>query len=35
MPLLVPYPSDEMEAYSVSIFVNKPSNDERCVEPVA
>lgn len=36
MPLLVPYPSDEMEAYPVSRFVNKPSSDdERCVEPVA
>lgn len=35
-PLLVPYSSEEMEAYPVSRFVNKPSNDDqRCVEPVA
>jgi putative SOS response-associated peptidase YedK len=36
LDLLRPYPDDVMEAYSVSRFVNSPSNDdERCVEPVA
>jgi putative SOS response-associated peptidase YedK len=31
-----PYSEDEMEAYPVSRFVNRPSNDdERCVESVA
>ncbi len=36
LPLLEPYPSGDMEAYPVSRFVNKPSNDEaRCIEPVA
>jgi putative SOS response-associated peptidase YedK len=35
MPLLAPYPSDQMEAYPVSTFVNKPANDDpECVEPV-
>ena len=35
-PLLTPYPQDEMEAYPVSRFVNKPGNDDpRCIEPVA
>lgn len=34
--LLRPYPADEMEAYPVSRFVNRPGNDdERCVERVA
>ncbi len=36
LDLLRPYPDDIMEAYPVSRFVNRPSNDdERCVEPVA
>ncbi len=36
LPLLEPYPPGDMEAYPVSRFVNKPSNDEaRCIEPVA
>ncbi|MDP8952934.1 MAG: SOS response-associated peptidase [Actinomycetota bacterium] len=35
-PLLTPYPSEALEAYPVSRFVNNPSNnDERCVEPAA
>ena len=35
-PLLVPHPSDALEVYPVSRFVNSPSNDdERCVEPAA
>ena len=34
MPLLAPYPSDEMEAQPVGDFVNSPSHDSpRCVEP--
>lgn len=34
--MMLPYPDDEMEAYPVSRFVNKPSNnDPRCVEPAA
>ena len=34
--LLEPYPSEAMEAYPVSRFVNSPSNDDpRCVEPAA
>ncbi|QDV35659.1 SOS response-associated peptidase [Tautonia plasticadhaerens] len=34
--LLVPCPSEEMEAYPVSTLVNSPSNDvERCVEPAS
>ena len=34
-PLLRPFPSDEMEAYPVSSYVNKPQNDDpRCIEPV-
>ena len=34
-PLLGPYPSDKMEVYPVSIYVNKPQNDDtRCIEPV-
>jgi putative SOS response-associated peptidase YedK len=33
-PLLRPYPSDEMEVYSVSRLVNDPRNeDPKCVEP--
>ena len=36
LPLLRPYPSDEMGAYAVSPLVNSPSNDgPRCVESVA
>ena len=35
MPLLVPYPSEAMEAYPVSTHVNRPANgDPACVEPV-
>jgi putative SOS response-associated peptidase YedK len=35
-PLLTPYPSEALEAYPVSRFVNNPSNnDERCLEPAA
>ncbi len=35
-PLPTPYPSEALEAYPVSRFVNNPSNDdERCVEPAA
>ena len=34
-PLLVPFPSAEMEAYPVSRWVNKPQNDDpRCIEPL-
>ena len=34
--LFEPYPSEAMETYPVSRFVNSPSNnDERCVEPAA
>lgn len=34
--MMEPYPSDDMEAYPVSRFVNKPSNnDPSCVEPVS
>ena len=33
-PLLVPYPSEAMEAYPVSPLVNKPAHDSpRCIEP--
>lgn len=33
-PLLVPYPSEEMEAYPVSRFVNRPMNDSpACIAP--
>ncbi len=36
LSLLVPYADDVMEAYPVSRFVNRPSNnDERCIEPAA
>ncbi|WP_047865480.1 SOS response-associated peptidase [Rubrobacter aplysinae] len=35
MPLLSPYPSEQMEAYPVSTHINKPANDDpACVEPV-
>jgi putative SOS response-associated peptidase YedK len=35
LALLKPYPSEDMEAYPVSRWVNSPSNDgPRCVEPV-
>ena len=34
LPLLRPYPREEMAAYEVSPLVNSPSNDSpRCVEP--
>jgi putative SOS response-associated peptidase YedK len=34
-PLLAPYPSDEMVAYTVSTLVNSPKNDvEACVQRV-
>ena len=34
LPLLRPYPREEMTAYAVSVMVNSPSNDSpRCVEP--
>ena len=34
MPLLRPYPSEQMTAYPVSPLVNNPANDEpACVEP--
>lgn len=33
LPLLVPYPSDEMESYKVSTIVNSPKNDiPQCIE---
>ena len=33
-PLLVPYPDAEMEAYPVSRFVNRPTNDSpECIAP--
>lgn len=33
--LLVPYPDDGMEAYPVSTYVNKPSNNSpKCIKPV-
>jgi putative SOS response-associated peptidase YedK len=36
IPLLRPYPAEEMDAYPVSRFVNKPENDDpRCIEPLA
>jgi putative SOS response-associated peptidase YedK len=35
-PLLHPYPAQEMDAYPVSRFVNRPGNDSpQCVEPLA
>jgi putative SOS response-associated peptidase YedK len=34
LPLLRPYPREEMAAYAVSPLVNSPSNDSpRCIEP--
>ena len=34
IPLLVPYPTEMMEAYSVSTLVNSPANDRaECAEP--
>ena len=34
MPLLRPYPSDQMTAYAVNPLVNSPANDEpACIEP--
>ncbi len=34
LPLLVPYPSDHMQAYEVSTLVNSPKNDSpECIEP--
>ena len=36
LSLMVPYPTEEMEAYPVSRRVNNPSNNEpECVESVA
>ena len=33
-PLLVPYSDEEMEAYPVSRFVNRPTNDSpECIAP--
>ena len=33
--LLKPYPSNEMEAYKVSTFVNSPKNESpKCIEPI-
>ena len=33
-PLLVPYTDEEMEAYPVSTFVNRPMNDSpECIAP--
>jgi putative SOS response-associated peptidase YedK len=35
-PLLRPYPAQQMDAYPVSRFVNRPGNDDpRCIEPLA
>lgn len=34
-PLLIPYPGEEMEAYPVSRFVNRPMNDSpECIAPL-
>ena len=34
-PLLLSYPSEQMDAYPVSRFVNSPKNDDpRCIEPL-
>jgi putative SOS response-associated peptidase YedK len=34
-PLLGPFPGDDMDAYPVSRFVNKPQNDDpRCIDPL-
>lgn len=36
MPLMRPYPHEDMAAHAVSALVNSPSNDTpRCVEPVS
>ena len=36
LPLLKPYPSEEMEAYPVSTKVNSPANDgPECINPLA
>jgi len=33
--MLVPYPSEEMEAYEISTFVNSPKNNSlECINPV-
>lgn len=35
LPMLAPYPAEEMEAYEVSRLVNSPANNSpECVEPV-
>jgi len=35
-PLLHPYPSEDMLAYPISTWINKPENDSpRCIEPLA
>ncbi len=35
LPLLDPYPDDEMEAYPVSTLVNSPKHDSNeCIEPI-
>lgn len=35
-PLLRPYPAEEMLAYPISTWINKPENDApRCIEPLA
>ena len=36
LPLLAPYPDDLMEAYPVSRFVNRPTNDDpRCIQSLS
>ncbi|MGE0681240.1 MAG: SOS response-associated peptidase [Candidatus Binatia bacterium] len=35
LPLLVPYPANNMDAYAVSLAVNSPRNDSpECIEPI-
>ena len=35
LPMLKPYPADEMNAFPVSTLVNNPSNDSpKCIEPI-
>ena len=35
LPLLTPYPSEEMEAYPVSTWVNNPARDSvECIQPL-
>ena len=35
-PLLIPYQGEEMEAYAVSKYVNRPANDSpECIEPMS